>query len=99
MEKKITEESIQSWANKLMFRLDEKEVKTLMSEFDVILEQMELINEIEGIEKVSPMTFPYLDYDQVLRDDDSEESESIEDLLMNSSETKGREVKVPKVVE
>ncbi len=45
------------------------------------------------------MTFPYLDYDQVLRDDDSEESESIEDLLMNSSETKGREVKVPKVVE
>lgn len=97
---KIDEKNIQGWANKLMFRLDDNQVQKLMREFDVINRQMDLINEIKGIESVEPMVFPYVDYKAVLRsDDDSDEGEPIENLLSNAKEVSGREIRVPKVVE
>lgn len=96
---KITKENIQNWANKLMFRLDDSQLETLEDEFEVIVEEMELINKIEGIEDVEPMTFPYKpDYTE-LRNDDYEDSEDVEDLLSNAKDISGREIKVPKVVE
>ena len=96
---KIDKENIQSWANKLMFRLDDSQVDKLMNEFDVINKQMDLINEIKGIENVEPMVFPYVDYKAELREDDSDEGESIDNLLSNAKEVSGREIRVPKVVE
>ena len=51
--------------------MNDEEYKTLENEFDVILKQMEFIDKIDGIEEVTPMTFPFelnLD-DDYLRED------------------------------
>jgi len=98
MNNNITIEKINFWANKLMFNLTKEEAETLLNEFDVVVEQMELINKIEGIEKVEPMTFPYVDYSAKLREDIAVPSIATEEVLKNAKETKGDEIKVPRVV-
>ena len=39
----VTKELLKSYANKLMFDMDDSEYETLLKEFDVILKQMDLI--------------------------------------------------------
>ena len=39
----ITKDKLKEYAEKLMFRLEEEQYDTLLREFDVILEQMKLI--------------------------------------------------------
>ena len=95
----ITKEKLKNYANKLMFDMNDEEYETLLNEFDVILKQMDLIGEIENISDVDPMTFPYELDDVKLRDDSVSRNIEIEDALRNSGSVKGREVKVPKVVE
>ena len=95
----LTKDKLKNYANKLMFDMNDEEYETLLNEFDVILKQMDLIGEIENISDVDPMTFPYELDDVKLRDDSVSRNIEIEDALRNSGSVKGREVKVPKVVE
>ena len=95
----ITKELLKDYANKLMFDMNEEEYETLENEFKVILKQMDLIENIENIKDVEPMTFPYLKEDVVLRDDSITRTIDYTDVLVNAKEVKGREIKVPKVVE
>lgn len=99
MEEQITAKKIHDLAERLMFSLSEEEAGTLQKEFDVVLKQMDLIGEIDGINDNQPMTFPYVDYNYELREDVAEESLSHEDLFKNTKEVKNNEIKVPKVVE
>lgn len=95
----VTKEKLKSYANKLMFDMDDSEYGTLLKEFDIIEKQMDLVANLDGIKDISPMTFPFkMDYVK-LRDDDNERNISIEEVLSNAKEVKGREIKVPKVVE
>ena len=60
---------------------------------------MDLIGNIENIESVEPMTFPFeLDNVELRNDSDSRNIE-IEDALSNTGSKKGREIRVPKVVD
>lgn len=95
----LTKDKLKNYANKLMFDMNDEEYETLLNEFDVILKQMDLIGEINNISNVEPMTFPYELNDVELRDDSVSRNIEIEDALRNSGSVKGREVKVPKVVE
>jgi len=94
----ITKEKLKDYAGKLMFDMKEEEYETLQKEFDVILKQMELIEEIDGIKEIEPMTFPF-EMDSWLREDDNSRSITVEEALSNADSIKGNEVKVPKVVE
>ena len=95
----ITKEKLKNYANKLMFDMNDEEYETLQKEFDVILKQMDLIGNIENISIVEPMTFPY-ELDSVeLRNDEESRNIEIEDALRNAGSKKGREVRVPKVVD
>lgn len=95
----ITKEKLKDYANKLMFDMKDSEYATLLGEFDVIEKQMELVANIESIEKVKPMTFPFdMDYVE-LRNDVDTRTVGYQDALSNAKDIKGREVKVPKVVE
>lgn len=95
----VTKQKLKDYANKLMFDMNEDEYETLLSEFDVIEKQMELVANLEGIEKVNPMTFPFeMDYVS-LRDDENIRTIDYMDALSNAKDIKGREIKVPKVVE
>ena len=95
----ITKEKLKNYANKLMFDMKDEEYETLLKEFDVILKQMELIGNIENISNVEPMTFPYELEDVELRDDKVSRNIEIEDALSNTGSKKGREIRVPKVVD
>lgn len=95
----VTKEKLKSYASKLMFDMDDAEYEILLSEFDVILRQIELINKIDNISDVKPMTFPFLDYERELREDKIEESLEIDEVLLNAKFKVNDQVKVPKVVE
>ena len=66
---KITRENIQDYALKLMFKMKEEEFPSFEKEFETILKHMDLIGQIDGIEKVEPMTFPFRNPDVILRKD------------------------------
>lgn len=95
---KIEIENLKKYANLLMFDMNEEEYETLQKEFEVILQQLELIGKIENINSVEPMTFPF-EVNKDFREDVVKEELSIEDALKNAKEIIDREIKVPKVVE
>ena len=95
---KFTKEMVDEYADKLLIGLTPEENKMVLDEFDVIDEQINIINDIPGIEKVEPMTHALDDFEFELRDDVVEESVPIEDLLSNCDVHSAREIEVPKVV-
>ena len=95
---KFTKEMVDDYADKLLIGLTEEENKMVLDEFDVIDEQINVINDIPGIENVEPMTHTLDDFSYELREDVAEESVPIEELLQNCKDSTAREVQVPKVV-
>ena len=79
--------------------MDKEEYTTLQEEFEVILKQMDLIGQIEGIEKVSPMTFPFKNTDVTLREDEVGDYLTAGEVLDNAKHIVNDQVKVPRVVE
>ena len=95
---KFTKEMVDDYADKLLIGLTPEENKMVLDEFDIIDEQINIINDIPGIENVEPMTHALDDFEFELREDVAEESIPIEELLQNCKDSTGREVQVPKVV-
>ena len=97
----ITRDKLEEYAKKLMFKMNEDEYKTLEDEFEVILGQMALIDNIKDIDSVEPMTYPFdlkLD-DSYLREDIDNNEICFDDMKINVKEYENNMVKVPKVVE
>lgn len=97
--KKFTKEMVDDYADKLLIGLTEEENKMVLEEFEIIDANIDLINEIPNIEEVEPMSYCLDDFIYELREDEIEESVTIEELLQNCDDTEASEVKVPKVVE
>ena len=95
---KFTKEMVDDYAEKLLIGLTEEENKMVLEEFEVIDQNINIINEIKDIDKVEPMTHCLDDFVYELRDDVVEESCKIEDILSNCDEHTDREVEVPMVV-
>ncbi len=95
----ISKNDLRDYARKLMFEMQEEEYDTLEQEFEIILKQMDLIGQIEGIQNYEPMTFPFVDYHATLREDIAHDSLPVEDVLKNAKQVAHNQVKVPKVVE
>ena len=95
----FTKEVVDSLANKLLIGLTEEENKMVLDEFEKIDSDINLINEIEGIENIEPMSWCLDDFSCQLREDIEEESSSIEELMSNCDDYRVCEVKIPKVVD
>lgn len=95
---KFTKEMVNDYADKLLIGLTDEENKMVLDEFDIIDKNIDIINKIEGIEDVAPMSHCLDDFIYELDDDVVEESISIEDVLSNSDQVIDREISVPKVV-
>ena len=95
---KFTEEMVDNYADKLLIGLSREENKMVLDEFATIDENLDLVNKIEGISDVEPMTHCLDDFIYELREDVVVDSPDIEDLLANSDDTTDREIVVPKVV-
>ena len=94
----VTKEKLKDYAAKLMFDMDDEGYDRTLEEFETVEKHMALIGEIEGIEDVEPMTFPYVIYHATLREDEAKDTLTNEEVLANSKDTKANQVKVPKVV-
>ena len=95
---KFTKEMINDYADKLLIGLTEEENLNVLNEFEDIDRQIDLINEINDIETVEPMTHCLDDFIYELDEDVIVESSSIDDILSNSDLIIEREISVPKVV-
>lgn len=95
----IEKEKLQMYAEKLFFRMNDEEYATLQQEFDVILKQMDIIDKIEGINNVEPMTFPFEKEGTVFREDIANDNLKPEEVVKNAKDVYFEQVKVPKVVE
>ena len=95
---KFTREMVNAYAEKLLIGLTEEENKMVLDEFEIIDKNIDIINEIEDIEKVEPMSWCLDDFEYELREDVVEDSIPVEELLQNCDDYVGNEVRVPKVV-
>lgn len=95
----IEKEKLQMYAEKLFFRMNDEEYTTLQQEFDVILKQMDIIDKIEGISNVEPMTFPFEKEGTAFREDIANDNLKPEEVVKNTKDVYFEQVKVPKVVE
>ena len=98
MSKKFTKELVDDLADKLLIGLSPEENEMVLSEFDEIDANIDLINDIDGITDVEPMTHCLDDFVYELREDVAVEGLPIEYILANSDDTEDREIVVPKVV-
>ena len=95
----FTSEQVDFYADKLLIGLTPEENKMVLDEFNDIDADISRITEIEGIEKVEPMTHCLDDFVFELREDEyTGDNENIDDLLSNCDDYVDTEIKVPKVV-
>ena len=94
----FTKEMINDYADKLLIGLTDEEVNTLLDEFDVIKNNMELIDKIPNLKEVEPLHFPYDMTTDTLREDVAEESLTIDEIIQNCDDTIEGCIEVPKVV-
>ena len=97
---KPTVKVINECAGNLMFKLSQGQDVLIAEEFDTIIDQMEFLKGIPGVDDAEPMTFPYKMHqkDKDLRVDVPEAPIGEEATLMNSNAKLGKQIKVPRVV-
>ena len=57
--KKVSKETLIIATRKLMMEMSDEEYDKLTSDFETITMQMDLIKDIEGVDDVEPITFPF----------------------------------------
>lgn len=95
---KFTKEMVDDYADKLLIGLTEEENQMVLDEFEIIDQNIDLINEIKNISNVEPMTHCLDDFTCDFREDVVETSVPIEELLQNCDECTECEIEVPQVV-
>ena len=96
--KPINKDVLKDAANRLLFDMKDEEYDTLLKEFGAIQHQLELIGNIEGVDSVEPMTFPFDVSITYLREDEPIEPLSRDEVLKNAHDVKDGQIKLPKVV-
>lgn len=95
---KISKDVLKKCANNLMFDMLEEEYDTLLLEFDDLMNQMALIDRIEGLNELEPMTFPFNCSTSFLREDEEGEMLDVNEVLSNAKDVSMGQIKLPKVV-
>ena len=96
---KFTKEMVNDYADKLLIGLTEEENKMVLDEFDIIDKNINIINEIDNLSEIEPMTHCLDDFVANFDEDEIEESVDIDELLSNCDSHINDEIKVPRVVE
>lgn len=96
--KQINEEVLKDASHRLLFDISDEEMKLLLNEFDILVKQFELLKDIENVNEVKPMTFPYEIFNDYLREDVPSDVLTKEEALKNAKNVKDGQIKLPKVV-
>ena len=95
--KELNEEILRKCAKGLMFDMTDEQYELILNEFDITLEQLKLINDVD-LSNVSPMTFPFECYTDFLREDEEISTISRDDALSNAKDVVDNQIGLPKVV-
>ncbi len=95
--KQFKKEEILSLANELQFSLSELEISNIEKEFEVLMAQLSLMNDIDT-SNVEPMIYPFEAPIAYLRSDKVNHVLSIDEALKNAPKQQDNFVVVPKVV-
>lgn len=96
--KKVDKEVLKTAANKLMFDMADNQYDTLLEEFDIITQQMELISMLPSIDETEPMTFPFDVTTSFLREDIATKPLDRDEALSNAGDVVDGQIRLPKVV-
>ncbi len=96
--KKITREVLTDAANRLLFTMSDEQYATLEDEFKTLIEQMNKIGDIKGLDNYEPMTFPFDCETSFLREDEPIEPLDRDVALKNAGNKQDNQIKLPKVV-
>ena len=96
--KQIDKAVLKDASHRLLFDISDEEMKLLLSEFDILVKQFELLKDIENVNEVKPMTFPYEIFNDYLREDIPSDVLTKEEALKNAKNVKDGQIKLPKVV-
>lgn len=94
----LTVERIKKIANDLMFDMTSEQYIQVQKDFELILKQMSLLNDIPNIDHIEPMTFPYEQQTDYMADDEVCEVLDVDEVLRNAKKIKENQISVPKVV-
>ena len=94
----FTKDIINDYADKLLIGLSDEETNLLVKEFDVINDNMAKINDVKGLENVTPLHFPQDLRVKEIRDGRASRMIDIEDALKNCDDYIDREVEIIRVV-
>jgi len=95
---KISIAVLKKAAHTLLLDMSEEEYALLQSEFDILLNQMDLIGNIKGIDDSAPMTFPFDVTTESMREDAPQDPTPVAEVLKNTGHVYADQVKLPKVV-
>lgn len=96
--KEINKEILKKAANSLMFDMSEEQYDELLEEFNIVLEQMDAIGKVNGVDEAMPMTFPFDNSITYLRKDEAGTPLNQREALKNASDTLLGQIKLPKVI-
>lgn len=94
---KFSNEMLRKLANQVMFDLSDSECEELKEEFEIYLQQIDLLNKIDT-EGVEEMVYPFDMPTSFIRDDVQEHTISQEEAMKNVPNKSENYVIVPKVV-
>ena len=95
--KRLDVQGFKDLANQLRFSLSDAEAQDIKNEFDVLIDQMDLLNKIntEGIE---PMVYPFDEETSFMREDVADQVLPVQEVLKNVPKTKNGFFVTQKVV-
>lgn len=95
--KRLDGQGFKDLANQLRFSLSDEEANDIKNEFDVLIDQMDLLNKIDT-EGVEPMVYPFDEETSFLREDVADQVLPVKEVLKNAPKEKNGFFVTQKVV-
>ena len=96
--KKVTKDVLVDASTRLMFTMTDDQYSVLLDEFSILIQQMNVIGMIPGVDELEPMTFPFLALSQALAEDEPSAPLSQQQVTANAAHVVEGQIKLPKVV-
>jgi aspartyl-tRNA(Asn)/glutamyl-tRNA(Gln) amidotransferase subunit C len=95
--KRLDVQGFKDLANQLRFSLSDAEAQDIKNEFDVLIDQMDLLNKIDT-EGIEPMVYPFDEETSYMREDVADQVLPVQEVLKNAPKTKNGFFVTQKVV-
>ena len=95
--KRLDVQGFKDLANQLRFSLSDAEAQDIKNEFDVLIDQMDLLNKIDT-EGIEPMVYPFDEETSFMREDVADQVLPVQEVLKNAPKVKNGFFVTQKVV-